>query len=154
VLSKEYNDYYGGIMSVKDINGIQNIGYVSSVRGSVVDVRFPKQLPKIHNQLQAGRDGRQIFEVLTHLDREVVRCIALTPTQGLARGSIVTDTSKPLMVPVGEGLLGRVFNVFGNPIDHKGIVKAAEWRSIHQPPVPPLKADHNFANIRNRNKSH
>lgn len=113
-----------------------NFGYVSSVRGSVVDVRFPKQLPKIHNKLKAGKDGRAIFEVMTHLNTEVVRCIALTPTQGLARGSKVIDTGKPLMVPVGEQLLGRVFNVFGNPIDHKGIVKAVEWRSIHQPPVP------------------
>jgi len=120
-------------MTEKETNG--NFGYVSSVRGSVVDVRFPKQLPKIHNQLKAGKDGRQIFEVLTHVDTEVVRCIALTPTQGLARGSMVIDTGKQLMVPVGEGLLGRVFNVFGNPIDHKGIVKAVEWRSIHQPPV-------------------
>jgi F-type H+-transporting ATPase subunit beta len=125
-----------GSQAGMDMSGIQNIGYVSSVRGSVVDVRFPKQLPRIHNQLQAGKEGRKIFEVLTHLDTEVVRCIALTPTQGLARGSMVIDTGKPLMVPVGEELLGRVFNVFGNPIDHKGIVKAVEWRSIHQPPVP------------------
>ena len=70
-------------MAGKDMNGNQNFGYVSSVRGSVVDVRFPKQLPKIHNQLQAGKDGRVIFEVLTHVDTEVVRCIALTPTRGL-----------------------------------------------------------------------
>ncbi|MCE8429129.1 MAG: F0F1 ATP synthase subunit beta [Candidatus Methanoperedens sp.] len=117
------------------MNGIQNIGYVSSIRGSVVDVRFPKQLPNIYNQLKAGQDGRVIFEVMIHVDTEIVRCIALTPTQGLARGSMVIDTGKPLMVPVGEQILGRVFNVFGNPIDHKGNVNAVEWRSIHQPPV-------------------
>ncbi|MCX9025921.1 MAG: F0F1 ATP synthase subunit beta, partial [Candidatus Methanoperedens sp.] len=122
-------------MAGKNMSENQNIGYVSSVRGSVVDVRFPKQLPGIHNHLNAGKDGSQILEVMIHVDTEVVRCIALTPTQGLARGERVIDTGKPLMVPVGEQLLGRVFNVFGNPIDHKGIVKAVEWRSIHQPPV-------------------
>ncbi len=113
-----------------------NLGAVVSIRGSVVDVRFPFRLPEINNQLKAGEEGRVVIEVLIHLNSEVVRGIALTPSQGLARGSPVVDTAQPLKVPVGEELLGRVFNVFGSTIDHKGNVEAKEWRSIHQKPVP------------------
>jgi len=109
-----------------------NRGTVVSVRGSVIDVRFPDKLPEIHNQLAAGTI---VIEVLIHLNPEVVRGIALVPTQGLARGSTVIDTGHPLRVPVGEQLLGRVFNVFGSTMDNKGEVKAKQWRSIHQKPV-------------------
>jgi F-type H+-transporting ATPase subunit beta len=109
-----------------------NEGIVTSVRGSVVDVRFEKQLPLINNLLRAGQT---MIEVLIHLDPETVRGIALTPAQGLARGSQVLDTGQPIMVPVGEKLLGRVFDVFGKPIDHEGAVEAKEFRSIHQQPV-------------------
>lgn len=77
-----------------------------------------------------------MIEVLIHLNPEMVRGVALTPTQGLARGSPVIDTGRPIMVPVGEKLLGRVFNVFGLPIDHKGKVEARDFRSIHREPVP------------------
>jgi len=74
--------------------------------------------------------------VLIHLSPETVRGIAFTPTQGLARSSTIIDTGQPLKVPVGEKLLGRVFNVFGLPIDHKGAVEAKDFRSIHQGTVP------------------
>jgi len=110
-----------------------NTGTVVSIRGSVIDVRFPDKLPQIHNQLTAGS---VVMEVLIHLEPDVARCIALVPTQGLARGATVIDTGHPLMVPVGEQLMGRVFNVFGSTIDNKGEVKANQWRSIHQKPVP------------------
>ncbi len=123
---------------MQDLNENQgsNQGAVVSVRGSVIDARFPVRLPEIYNQLRAGEDGRVIIEVLTHLSPEVVRGIALTPAQGLARGSTVLDTGKPMRVPVGEQLLGRVLNVFGLTIDHKEMLAAKEWRSIHLPPVP------------------
>ena len=75
-----------------------------------------------------------MIEVLIHLDPVTVRGIALTPLQGLARGSLVIDTGRPIMVPVGEKLLGRVFNAFGLPIDHQEKVEASEFRSIHQEP--------------------
>ncbi|MBD3308114.1 F0F1 ATP synthase subunit beta [candidate division KSB3 bacterium] len=114
----------------------KNQGTVISVRSSVIDIRFPVRLPPIYTQLQAGEDGEIIIEVLTHINREVVRGIALTPTQGLARGSVVIDSGNPLMAPVGKQQLGRMFNVFGDPIDKQGEVEAEEWRSIHQPPVP------------------
>lgn len=110
-----------------------NRGEIVSVRGSVVDARFADLLPKVHNLLQAG-EAR--IEVLIHLSPEMVRGIALTPTQGMARGSPVIDTGHPIMVPVGEALLGRVFDVFGSPIDHKEQVAAKVFRSIHRELVP------------------
>jgi F-type H+-transporting ATPase subunit beta len=110
-----------------------NYGTVVSIRGSVIDVRFPDKLPEIHNQLTTGQ---VVIEVLIHLSQEVVRGIALVPTQELSRGAKVIDTGHPLRVPVGEQVLGRVFNVFGSTIDNKGEIKAKQWRSIHQKPVP------------------
>ena len=109
-----------------------NQGEIISVRGSVIDARFTKSLPRIYNVLKAGT---ATIEVLIHINSETVRGIALTATQGLARGSLVIDTGQPLMVPVGEKLLGRLFNVFGLPIDDKEKVEAREFRSIHQEPV-------------------
>lgn len=110
-----------------------NTGTVVSIRGSVIDIRFQDKLPEIHNQLTAGPI---VIEVLIHITPEVVRGIALVPTQGLARGATVIDTGHPLMVPVGEQLLGRVLNIFGSTIDNKGEIKARQWRSIHQKSVP------------------
>lgn len=112
---------------------IQNQGIVVSVRGSVIDARFTDSLPKIYNLLKAGET---MIEVLIHLSPETVRGIALTPAQGLARGSLIIDTGRPIMVPVGEQLLGRAFNVFGLPIDHNKQVEAKEFRSIHHESVP------------------
>ncbi|MFP4082140.1 MAG: F0F1 ATP synthase subunit beta [Candidatus Aminicenantes bacterium] len=114
-----------------------NKGEVFSIRSSVIDIRFPHKIPEIHNRLNAGEDGRVVIEVITHLDSDMIRGIALTPTQGLARGSEVVDTGGPIKVPVGKELLGRVFNVFGETTDKKGELKnIKEWRSIHQQPVP------------------
>ncbi len=111
-------------------------GEVVSVRGSVVDARFAESLPEINSILLAGDGGEVVIEVLIHLDSETVRGIALTPTSGLARGSPVEDTGRPLTVPVGENLLGRVFNVFGSATDRKDDPEPEELRSIHQRPPP------------------
>ncbi len=108
-------------------------GRVVSVRGSVVDVAFESALPELRTEL---RSGGMILEVALHLDERTVRAIALTATAGLARGDAVENTGHPLMVPVGESLLGRAFNVFGQTIDGRGEVQAKEYRSIHQPAVP------------------
>ncbi len=121
------------IMEIRSLSQ-PNKGDVVSVRGSVIDARFLKHLPEINNLLSAG-EGIMI-EVLIHLSPEIVRGIALTPVQGLARGTTIIDTGQPLKVPVGEKLLGRVFDVFGMPIDHKGEVEAKDLRSIHQETVP------------------
>mgnify|MGYP000138324212 CR=1 FL=1 len=91
-----------------------NRGQIRAIRGSVVDAFFPQLLPKINYQLKAGE---AIIEVTLHLDANTVRGIALTPTQGLKRGDEIIDMGHPLQVPVGRGLLGRMFNVFGEPID-------------------------------------
>jgi F-type H+-transporting ATPase subunit beta len=113
-----------------------NAGSVVSVRGSVVDVQFPQRLPGYLNRLNAGEDGSVIVEVLAHLNAEVVRGLALTPTSGLARGSPVVDLGHPLQVPVGRSLLGRMFNVFGIPIDKREPLMDVSWRSIHQATIP------------------
>src|SRR5271167_768252 len=94
-----------------------SLGAVVSVRGSVVDVRFDEHLPPIYSVLRAGDKGQIVIEVLAQLDAHHVRGIALTPTQGLARGMAVQDTGGPLKAPVGRGLLSRMFDVFGNVID-------------------------------------
>jgi len=111
-------------------------GTVRAVRGSIVDAHFPHHLPSLHSQLSAGDSDTVTIEVATHLSSEVVRGIALTSTQGLARGAPVVDLGHPLTVPVGEGTLGRMFNVFGEPIDGKGPLGDSERRAIHQSPVP------------------
>ncbi|MBU1206313.1 MAG: F0F1 ATP synthase subunit beta [Proteobacteria bacterium] len=113
-----------------------NRGTVVSIRGSVVEAHFSQKIPSLYNLLRAGEDGRIVIEVIIHLHPEAVRGIALTPTQGLARGSVVVDTGFPLKAPVGKRLLGRVFNVFGETIDRKEKIGGGEWRSIHRKPVP------------------
>jgi F-type H+-transporting ATPase subunit beta len=112
------------------------IGTVVAVHGGVVDARFPMPLPSLNNLLHTGDDGRIAVEVTTYLDAATVRSVALTSTQGLARGAPVIDTGGPLRAPVGPHLLGRVFNVFGEPIDRKGPLPDSEWRPIYQPPAP------------------
>ncbi|HOD27694.1 MAG TPA: F0F1 ATP synthase subunit beta [Syntrophales bacterium] len=113
----------------------ENQGTIVSVRGSVVDAFFPKQLPAMRQVLRAGENQRIQIEVFTQLDAHTIRGVALTPTQGLARGSAIVDTGQPFTVPIGKRLLGRVFNVFGDTIDKLEPVSGGEWRSIHNEPV-------------------
>ncbi|MFW6125260.1 MAG: F0F1 ATP synthase subunit beta, partial [Pirellulales bacterium] len=112
------------------------MGTVLRVRGSVIDVRFEGKLPAINEQLRAGQQESIALEVVNHLDAGTIRAIALTPTQGLSRGSRILATGEPLTAPVGRPLLGRVFNVFGQTIDEKGAIDGVPRRSIHQRPVP------------------
>ena len=86
-----------------------------AVRGRVVDRHFPTALPALHTQVKVG--DHTAIEVVNYLSSHDVRGIALTSTDGVARGMALEDTHLPLQVPVGDGLLGRVFNVFGEPID-------------------------------------
>ena len=101
---------------MKDKANSTHLGTVVSVRGSVVDIRFDEYLPPIYSLLHA-QEGKIAIEVLAQLDAYRVRGIALTPTQGLARGMAVEDTGGPLKAPVGKGILSRMFDVFGNAID-------------------------------------
>ena len=114
----------------------EHTGAVIAVRGSVVDAHFPRCLPALRQQLRAGRDQTVIIEVSAHLSTDTVRGVALTSTQGLARGDPVYDSGGPLTVPVGPELLGRMINVFGQTIDDGLPLTGSEWRSIHQPPIP------------------
>jgi len=119
---------------VENQPGLLNLGVVSSVRGSVVDVRFDDHLPPIHSVLRTGDRGRIVIEVLAQRDAHHVRGIALTPTQGLARGWRVEDTGGPLKTRVGKGVLSRMFDVFGNAIDTESPLSDVQWRSVHRAP--------------------
>jgi F-type H+/Na+-transporting ATPase subunit beta len=110
-----------------------NLGVVVSVRGSVVDVRFDAQLPPIYSLLHA-KEGEIAIEVLAQLDAHRVRGIALTPTEGLARGMVVEDTGGPLQAPVGKEVLSRMFDVFGNAIDRQPAPTNVQWRTVHRAP--------------------
>lgn len=111
-------------------------GIVTAVRGSVVDACFPRPIPPLFDLLEAGDGNKAVVEVVTHLDSDTVRGIALTSTQGLARNDRIVDTGRTLSVPVGERVLGRLFNVFGDAIDRQEQIAGGEWRSIHAAPVP------------------
>ena len=113
-----------------------NAGAVVSVRGSVVDVRFSQHVPDIYSVLRAGADGQIVIEVMAQLDAHRVRGIALTPTQGLARGMPVADTGGPLQVPVGPKIISRMFDVFGRAIDLQPAPLDVKWRTIHRAPPP------------------
>lgn len=113
----------------------ENRGRVLAVRGSVVDAWF-QNLPRLNHQLRAGQDGEMVIEAVGHLDTHTVRGLALTPTQGLSRGSTIVDTGKPFTVPVGEELLGRVLNVFGDAIDHRALPEGLERKPILQNSLP------------------
>jgi F-type H+-transporting ATPase subunit beta len=110
-------------------------GSVLSVRGSVVDVKFTQELPHIHEILYAN-DKQIVLEVMAQLNPNKVRTIALTPTQGLARSMLVESSGKPLVAPIGQGILSRMFDVFGNPIDGLPMPNGLKWRNVHQPPPP------------------
>ncbi len=109
-------------------------GRVAQVMGAVVDVEFDGHLPAIMNALETDNNGnRLILEVAQHLGENTVRTIAMDATEGLSRGQDVTDTGEAISVPVGEGTLGRILNVIGEPIDEGGPVKFQTRRAIHQP---------------------
>jgi F-type H+-transporting ATPase subunit beta len=113
-------------------------GTVIQVIGPVVDVDFSKSdLPKIYDALKmdykvGNEDTHLTLEVQQHLGEHIVRAIAMSSTEGLKRGMGVTNTAEPISVPVGEGVLGRVFNVTGDPVDNRGPVKADKRYSIHR----------------------
>lgn len=117
-------------------DGADRQGRVAVVRGNVIDVDFEARLPERFEALRTGDEDSIVLEVQSHLSEHRVRCIALTATHGLARGDQVTATGHGLEVPVGKHLLGRMLNVFGEPIDGQGDFGDAEKRRIHQDPLP------------------
>ena len=111
-----------------------NQGKVVQVMGPVVDVRFlDNHLPKLYNALTIEFNNQKLtVEVAQHVGDDVVRCIAMGSTDGLTRGTLVTDTGSPIKVPVGDATLGRMFNVLGDPIDGLGDVNATLHDPIHR----------------------
>ncbi|HWW03545.1 MAG TPA: F0F1 ATP synthase subunit beta [Candidatus Acidoferrum sp.] len=119
-----------------------NKGKIVQIIGPVVDVEFPEPLPAIYNALTLsytvqGQPTRLTLEVQQHLGDGWVRTVAMSTTEGLKRGFEVQDTGAPISMPVGEGVMGRVFNVVGDPVDEQGPVKADKRLPIHRP-APPL----------------
>ena len=109
-------------------------GRVSQVIGAVVDVKFDEHLPPILNALETNNHGhRLVLEVAQDLGQSTVRTVAMDISDGLVRGQEVSDTGQPITVPVGEGTLGRIINVIGEPVDDAGPVQYTERRAIHQP---------------------
>lgn len=111
-------------------------GRVVAIRGNIVDVRFEPPLPPRYRALRTGDEGAVVLEVEIHVTSEIVRCIALTATRGLWRGAPVLDTGGMIEMPVGKALLGRMLNVFGEPIDKQAAPETTERLPIHRPPLP------------------
>jgi F-type H+-transporting ATPase subunit beta len=109
------------------------VGRITQVIGAVVDVKFDGPLPAILHALETtNRGNRLVLEVAQHLGESTVRTVAMDITEGLVRGQEVTDTGQAIAVPVGDGTLGRIINVVGDPVDEAGPVQASERRAIHQ----------------------
>lgn len=121
---------------------VNNTGTIQEILGPVVNVKFPEnQLPDIHDALiiKKTNDEKLILEVAQIIGDDVVRCISMGSTDGLKRGDEVTQTGTPIKVPVGKGVLGRMFNVIGQPIDNKPLPKNVKYLPIHR--EPPTFAD-------------
>jgi F-type H+-transporting ATPase subunit beta len=111
-------------------------GRIVSIRGSVVDVRFEDAVPPVNQMLLSGNSGEVVIETAGLLGANLVRGLALNADHGLALGMVVTDTGGPIRIPVGKSLLGRMLNMFGEPIDDKPPLEHVELRPIHAEPVP------------------
>ena len=111
-------------------------GKVAQVIGTVVDIEFPpEELPALFSAIEVvTSEGKITLETQEHIGNNWVRCLALAPTDGLARGTEAIDTGAPITVPVGQNTLGRLFDVTGTPLDNLGAVEAKENWSIHRPP--------------------
>src|SRR5262245_47357299 len=110
------------------------VGHITQVIGAVVDVQFEGHLPAILNALETKNQGhRLVLEVAQHLGESTVRTIAMDTSEGLVRGQEVSDTGQPIAVPVGDGTLGRIINVIGDPVDEAGPVPFKERRPVPQP---------------------
>ncbi len=114
----------------------KNVGTVVQVIGPVLDIRFADgQLPNLRNAIELDNNGqRLVVEVAQHIGDNVARCIAMSSTDGLVRGTEAVDTGSPITVPVGDACLGRVFNLLGDPIDNKPAPEGMERWPIHRDP--------------------
>lgn len=122
------------VLKLNDISG--DDGYIYQIFGPIIDVKFSRnKIPNIYDSLYIEKDGQKIvLEVALIEGDDVVRCISMGPTEGLYRGMKVVNTKKPIQAPVGRGVLGRMFNVVGEPIDNKPMPDEIEHASIHRKP--------------------
>ena len=113
---------------------MQNIGKIVQIIGAVVDIRFSKDcLPNLLNAIEVDNQGKNlVLEVAQHIGDDIVRCIAMSSTDGLVRGMEAVDTGSPIKVPVGKETLGRIFNLLGEPVDEGEPVQTKERWSIHR----------------------
>ena len=109
-------------------------GIIHQIIGPVIDVKFsPDEMPELQSAIEVEFEGRRIVsEVAQHIGDDVVRCVALSTTDGLRRGMEAVDTGAPISVPVGKEVLGRLFNVIGDTIDEKGPVPTDLRMPIHR----------------------
>lgn len=113
----------------------QDLGTIVGIQGGVVDISFPDNIPPINAMLYAGEGDDIIIEVAALIDRHIVRGLTLRATQTPALGMHVRNTGTPVEIPVGPALLGRMVNMFGEPIDGKEPPEGTQRKSIHQPPA-------------------
>ena len=113
----------------------KNVGTIVQAIGPVLDIRFPNDaMPQLLNAIEIEHEGKKLVaEVAQHIGDDVVRCIAMSSTDGLQRGVPATDTGSPITVPVGEACLGRIFNLLGEPVDNGPAPEAEERWPIHRP---------------------
>ncbi|CUH95496.1 ATP synthase subunit beta [Propionispora sp. 2/2-37] len=124
----------------KEGNPLNTLGKVIQVIGPVVDIEFPpEQLPEIYNAVKIKGEAGEVkidltVEVMQHLGDNIVRCVAMSSTDGLTRGMAAENTGSPIRIPVGKGTLGRIFNVLGEPVDkNEEVVQAEDYWPIHRP---------------------
>ena len=110
------------------------VGRITQITGAVVDVQFDGEIPPILDALHVKREGGRVLvlEVAQHLGENTVRTIAMDETEGLVRGAEAEHTGQPITVPVGPGVLGRIMNVIGDPIDDRGEVDSVKRLPIHR----------------------
>ena len=111
----------------------KNIGYIEAINGGVLEIEFPDSLPHMYNELKIGDLSA---EVQGYINEKTVRALVFGPTSGLARHMAVVDSGHQIKVPVGDAVLGRMFNIFGQPIDKKGPLKKCPTQSVHAAAIP------------------
>lgn len=112
-----------------------NSGKIVQIIGAVIDVRFENEIPSLYNAIEIDFNNQKVvLEVMQHLGDQTVRCISMHPTDGMTRGMVAVDTGKPITVPVGKEVLGRMVNVLGEPIDNLPTIESKEQWPIHREP--------------------
>ncbi|WP_343081814.1 F0F1 ATP synthase subunit beta [Ostreiculturibacter nitratireducens] len=131
------NEAVGAVAEkVQEPEAGRRVGRIVAISGAVVEIRFPGPAPAINTELRAGPHRKIVIEVASLIDTHTVRGLVLNPMERVAMGMPCEDTGGPLEAPVGDGVLGRMIDVYGAPIDGKGPLENVHWEPIHRTPVP------------------